>query len=147
IVHLFFVDGSTCTPADAFICLTPNQTMSFLASDFDPGTTGYIVAVAVDERGCPLNFNFLIGDEFIKLSSGHQANLGAEAIAAIAGGLPVCDALAGTATLAFDGVSYNPLPRVLAVDNFPSQADGNQTQLIINRIGGNLLTGASRVGG
>jgi hypothetical protein len=33
--------------------------------------------------------------------------------------------------------------RVLAVDNVPSRADGNDTLLIINRIGGNLGTGAA----
>src|SRR5262249_55332011 len=42
IVHLFFVDGSSCMAADSYICLTPNQTATFLASDLDPGTTGYI---------------------------------------------------------------------------------------------------------
>src|SRR5262249_19118699 len=31
-VHLFFVDGSNCSVADSFVCLTPNQTTSFLAS-------------------------------------------------------------------------------------------------------------------
>ncbi|MEK7829696.1 MAG: DUF11 domain-containing protein, partial [Acidobacteriota bacterium] len=40
-VHLFFVDGATCSVADAFVCLTPNQTASFLMSDIDPGITGY----------------------------------------------------------------------------------------------------------
>jgi hypothetical protein len=40
IVHLFFVDRSNCSVADSYICLTPNQTTSFLASDVDPGTTG-----------------------------------------------------------------------------------------------------------
>src|SRR5207244_4158697 len=25
-VHLFFIDGSNCSAADAFICLSPNQT-------------------------------------------------------------------------------------------------------------------------
>src|SRR5262249_44621262 len=24
VVHMFFIDGATCTPADSFICLTPN---------------------------------------------------------------------------------------------------------------------------
>src|SRR5205085_10560052 len=47
-VHLFFVDGATCSIADSLVCLTPNQTASFLASDIDPGTTGYIIAVASD---------------------------------------------------------------------------------------------------
>lgn len=36
-LRLFFIDGSNCGVADAFLCLTPNQTMSFLASDLDPG--------------------------------------------------------------------------------------------------------------
>ncbi|MGH9850677.1 MAG: carboxypeptidase regulatory-like domain-containing protein, partial [Blastocatellia bacterium] len=89
-VHIFFVDGATCSVADAFICLTANQTVSFLASDLDPGTTGYIVAVAVDRNGCPINFNYLIGDEYVKFESGHQANLGAESIPAVAGGFTAC---------------------------------------------------------
>ncbi len=142
-VHLFFVDGASCSVADSFLCLTPNQTATFLASDLDPGTTGYVVAVAVDSRGCPASFNSLIGDEYVKFQSGHTANLSAQAITAIAGGLPVCDANASTAVLAFDGVSYNVVPHVLAGDNIPSRADGNDTLLILNRIGGNLGIGAS----
>ncbi|MEP7340273.1 MAG: choice-of-anchor X domain-containing protein [Acidobacteriota bacterium] len=143
-VHLFFVDGSTCSVADANICLTPNQTSSFLASDLDPGSTGYIVAIASDPvTGCPVNFNFLIGDEYVKFSSGHAANLGAEAFAAIAGGLTPCDTNTVIATLNFDGISYNRVPRALALSNIPSRADNNDTLLIINRFGGNLGVGAS----
>ncbi len=137
-VHLFFVDGATCSVADAYLCLTPNQTASFFASDLDPGTTGYIIAVAVDRSGCPINFNYLIGDEFVKLTTGHQANLAAESILAIAGGLTACTPASPTATLAFNGVSYGVLPRVLAVDNVGSRADGNDTLVIVNSIGGDL---------
>src|SRR6516164_6652600 len=83
-VHLFFVDGTTCSIADSFLCLTANQTASFLTSDIDPGVRGYIIAVASDSRaGCPTSFNFLIGDEYVKLASGHAANLGAEAFSAL----------------------------------------------------------------
>src|SRR5205085_9864373 len=39
-VHLFFVADGGST-ADSFICLTPNQTASFLSSDVDPGVSGY----------------------------------------------------------------------------------------------------------
>ncbi len=145
-VHLFFVDGSNCSVADSYICLTPNQTASFLASDLDPGTSGYVIAVATDRTGCPIDFNFLIGDEYVKLATGHQANLGAEAIAAIAGGMPACDATSSTAELRFNGVSYNFLPRTLALSSFGSPADGNNTLLVVNRIGGNLATGAASVG-
>src|SRR5262249_35719657 len=141
----FFVDGSNCSVADSFVCLTANQTMSFLASDLDPGTTGYLIAVAVDRQGCPTIFNGLIGDEYVKFSSGHAANLLAEAVSALAGLVinPPCGKDSSTAELRFDGLSYNPLPRVLALSNIPSRADGNDTLLILNRIGGNLATEAA----
>lgn len=141
ILHLFLIDADICQVRDLFICLTANQTTSFLASDVDPGTTGFIVAVAVDQQGCPTNFNQLIGEEFVKFTSGHEASLGAEAVPAIAGGLPQCSGDSVTAELRFDGVSYAPLPRVVATSGFPSRADGNNTLLILNRIGGDLVSG------
>src|SRR5262245_26681809 len=148
-VHLFFVADS-CQVADSFICLTANQTASFLASDIDPGVSGYIVAIANDGViGCPVAFNHLIGDEFVKLSTGHAANLGAEAFAALfAGTLPGCDANSTTANINFNGAvgGYNQVPRVLAADSIPSRADGNDTLIIINRINGNLATGATTLG-
>ncbi len=145
-VHLFFVDSDTCSVADYSFCLTPRQTTTFLVSEFDPGSTGYLVAVAVDRNGCPVNFNYLIGDEQVKFASGHAANLHAEAIPAIAGGLSFCNIETSTATLAFDGVSYGLLPHVLAVDNIPSRVDGNDTLLILNRLGGNLGLEVDRLG-
>ena len=145
-VHLFFVDGSTCSVADSYLCLTPNQTSGFVASDVDPGTTGYLIAVAVDQNGCPIHFNHLIGDEYVKFATGHAANLGAQAIRAIAGGLPACDETATAATIAFDNVSYSALPHVLAADNIPSRGDGNDTMLVLNRIGGSLALGAASLG-
>ncbi|MFN0111435.1 MAG: hypothetical protein ACKVZH_21435, partial [Blastocatellia bacterium] len=145
-VHLFFV-AEGCSVADSYLCLTANQTASFLASDLDPGTSGYLVAVAVDGvRGCPTNFNYLIGDEYVKFTTGHAANLGAQAFSAIAGGLPACDGNSVTAQLNFDGTSYNRLPATLALSNIGSRADGNDTLLIVNRIGGNLGIGASTLG-
>lgn len=144
-VHLFFVSES-CAVADSYICLTANQTASVLASDLDPGTTGYLLALVVDQRGCPQNFNYLIGDEYVKFTSGHAANLGAQAFAAIPGGLPLCDGNTVTSSITFDGVSYNRVPRALAASSFGSRADGNDTLLILNRIGGNLGIGASTIG-
>ncbi len=86
-VHVFFQAG--CAPADAYICLTPSQTMSFTTLDYDPDSSGYIAAIAVDGgtatvagTGCPINFNWLIGDEFLRIANGFTANLGAEAVAA-----------------------------------------------------------------
>src|SRR5262249_5309005 len=148
-VRLFFVNSITCEPAPADICLTPNTTVSFLISDVDPGVTGYILAVAINSAGCPISFNHLIGDEYIRLASGHTANLAAEAITAVFSDMdgtavPGCGAT--TATISFDGASYNRVPRVLALDKIGSRADGNSTLLIINRVGGNLTISAGPIG-
>ena len=143
-VHLFFVDGNTCSVADSYICLSKSQTTSFLASDIDPDVTGYIVAVAVGADGCPIKWNKLIGDEYVKATNIVGANLGAEAISAIAA--PACDANSVFATLKFDGAAYNELPRVLAIDNVASAKDGNETFLVVNRISGSLIDGAFSIG-
>jgi len=146
-VHLFFIDGSTCSPADNFICLTANQTMTLNASEFDPGTMGYIVAVAVDPgTGCPVKHNFLIGDAYIKMAEGFQANLGAEAVTAVDLSGLGCDAGSSTATLTFNGAQYGRLPMVLAVDSVPSIQDGNATLLVINNPSGDFSTAANPVG-
>jgi hypothetical protein len=149
-VHIYFVEGQTCGVADSFICFTTNQTASFTTADVDPGTRGYIVAMAVDPFfGCPFSANVLIGDEYVKYASGHAANLGAEAIAALFEGiLPDCDANSVAATINFNAAhaGYNRLPRVLADDSIPSRLDGNDTKLIVNRVAGNLATGASTLG-
>lgn len=146
-VHLFFVDGSNCSVADSYLCLTPNQTSTFLTSDIDPGVSGYVVAIAVNPAtGCPIPFNHLIGEEYVKFSTGHAANLAAEAIAARPNSFTTCNTNATTANINFDDFSYNRVPRVLAVNNLPSPADGNSSLLILNRIGGNLATGANRIG-
>ncbi len=146
-IHLFAVDGASCSILDAFLCLTPNQTSSFLASDFDPGNTGYVMAVAVeDDNGLPRVFNELIGDEYVKFSSGHAANLAAESIAASMMFPAGVDATNTTATLRFDGMNYNRLPRVLAASNVGSTADSNSTMMIIDRVGGNFTTSGALIG-
>ncbi|MBI1765808.1 MAG: DUF11 domain-containing protein, partial [Acidobacteria bacterium] len=146
-VHLYLVDGASCGVVDIFLCLTPNQTAAFTAADFDPGQTGYVVAVAVDRvTGLPMAYNCLIGDEFVKFSTGHQANLGAEAVAAVMMFPAGTDTTATTATLSFDGMRYNRLPRILALDNLQSRADQNNTLLIVNAVGGNFTrSGATLV--
>jgi hypothetical protein len=143
-LHLFFVDGSTCSVADSYMCLTPVQTASFMTSDLDPGVSGYIIAIAVDSQGCPIKFNYLIGDEYVKFSSGHAANLGAESVPAITA--PTCSTAEPTTSIRLDGVQYALLGRVVAADGLPSIADGNSTLLILDRIGGNLAGSAATIG-
>lgn len=144
IVHLFFIDGRTCSVADSFVCLSKSQTTSILASDVDPDVMGYLIAVAVNDAGLPIKFNYLIGDEYIRLISGHAANLAAEAISAL--DPPTQATPEMTVTLSFDGVAYNYLPRALAIDSIPSAKDGNETLLVINRLGGSLVSGAATIG-
>ncbi len=148
-VHLFFVDGVSCSVADAFLCLTPNQTVSFLTSDVDPGIAGYIIAIATGEDGLPVSFDWLIGDEYVKLESGHVANLGAQAVSTPERDQPFVDVPGSNRSvvdIVFDGSYYSRLPRVLAADSLSSRDDGNDTLLVINRIGGNLGASAGAIG-
>lgn len=152
-VHLFFVDGNGCNVADRYVCLTENQTTTFLTSDLDPSTTGYIVAIASDLNGCPVSHNFLIGDLFVKTVVGNTpffGNIGAEAVSALYNDvLPGCDALTPLAAVRFNGVSgsgYEVLPRVLALTSILSREDLNFTWLILDPIGGDLATSPARLG-
>ena len=147
VVHLFFVSGSDCTVIDAFLCLSPGQTTSFAASDMDPDETGYLMAIAVDpQTGCPIRFNYLIGDEYVKLASGHAANLGAEAIAALTEAPVFCPPGATSVEIALDGRMYNNAPLMLAANHLASPQDGNSTMLVLNRVGGDLTRGMAPLG-
>jgi hypothetical protein len=156
-VHLFFV-AQSCSVADRFICLTAGQTSRFTTYDEDPGIQGYLVAVAVDGvNGCPISFNFLIGDAFIKAGT-HQANLGAEAFSALYQGIhPACgtvgaqeavsqQVIPGLVVLQFDGIQYNKGGKVLAVASVPSFLDSNDTRLVVVRVGGDLVAGPRNIG-
>ncbi len=146
-VHFFLVDGTSGLVNGFYLCLRAQQTASFLTSEVDPGITGYVMAVATDSKGFPIAFDWLIGEEYVKLPSGHQANLSAEAVSTAGNFLPVIPWQNPLlATLAFDGVHYQRLPRVLANSNMASLLDGNVTMLVINRIGGNLATRAASTG-
>jgi hypothetical protein len=166
VAHFFFVDGSTCSVSDSFVCLSPNQTVSFAMAEMDPGVAGYIVVVAVDgpkgfaggtNTGRPVNFNYLIGDEYLKFSRlVYEANLGAVAFAVVddegKSTDPPFDPDSFTAELVFDGTpgNYRRAPHTLAVSNFPSPSEGlsgeNFTHIVINRVGGDLLGSAAEIG-
>ena len=148
-VHVFFVDGNTCSVADRYFCLTRLQTLTFYAHEQDPGVTGYIVAYTVDFGGLPKRFNYLIGVENVKFSTGHADFLAAESFAKLTDA-NILSADGSLALLIFDGLvlsgSYSLPPRVVALDNIPSRLDGNDTLLIVNAIGGNLTSFATTGG-
>jgi hypothetical protein len=134
-VHLYFADGSSGATQHAFLRLGPQQTRSLLASDYDPGLTGYLLAVAVSEsQGCPRQFNELLGEAFIKLASGHTANLTAESFVLHAAF--TCPPEATQAELHFDGRQYSQVPRVVAVSSLTGPTAGAETLLALLRWGG-----------
>jgi hypothetical protein len=118
-VHLFFVDGSTCSVADSLISLTPNQTAQFFASDIDPGVQGYLVAVASSGFN-PRQFNYLTGNAYIRRADGKFADLPAVAVQKL--NSAVSDNGNGTVNLNFNGSDYGRLPGTVAVSSFNSQA-------------------------
>ncbi len=139
-VHLYFVDGSNCSISDRYICLTPNQTMTFLASEQDPLVTGYLLAITTTFDGFPINADYLVGDEFVKFDSGFFGNLGAEAIPSQAA-FPFINTDGS-----LGGVGVFGLPRVLAVDTISSRGDGNETLLVVNGVGGFYNIQANTIG-
>jgi hypothetical protein len=157
-LHLFFVDGRTCAARDFSICLTRSQTATFKASDYDPDTTGYLFAIAANADGCPINFNYLVGSEYVRFASGHFAKLGAEGISSVAAGRELpdstgtrslvignCNQAESKVDLLFDGRMYDRLPRTIAADNTRNLSD-SETLMILNAPGGSLIDGAMAIG-
>ena len=135
VVHVFFVDSSTCNIADAFICLTGNQTTTFLASDLDPNVAGYLVVIAVDSQGRPVSFNYLAGDELVVTPTGHRFGLAAMAAARRDGNFASpANSDGTTATMFFNGTQYAFLPYAMVLDSFPSQVSGVGAPLADTRL-------------
>ncbi len=141
-VHLFLIDGSSCSVADSYVSLTGSQTTYFLASDFDPGTKGYIVAVAT-AGGLPVQHDFLLGVAYIRESDGRLADLPAVALKKKLAGT-VNDPGNGSAVLTFDGGaganSYDKLPGTVAISAFNSQTT-DSTIFALYSPANDLLTG------
>ncbi len=145
-VHLFFIDGTSCQQSDLFLCLTPNASFSFKASDYDPGNTGYLIAVAVNNQGVPIQNNVLIGNAFVNTPE-FADNYGAESFRA--NSFAVATVNGDSATLYFDQVGYDAVPKQFAVEiQSPFNAAGQQ--VVTAGLSGNLvsssLSGAAQVG-
>ncbi len=145
--HLFFVSQTSCGVKDTYICVAPGQTVTLRASDYDPQGSGYVVAVAVDKAtGLPAGRNFLSGSANVR-SAKFTSNMSAVAVSALFDGvLPDVGGDRDVATLNFDGRAYAKLPQAMSLDRVASPADGNDTTLIVNRIGGNLVGKPAEVG-
>lgn len=138
-VHMYFLDAS-CNQADQIVCLTPNASQSFLASEYDPENTGYLLAVAVSDSlanwgvqpGCPVPYNGLIGNAFVNDGS-YNDTYGAEAFWAhgSAADIATCNTTDWTATLKFNGscgvggYDYQPTQHVAEIQS-PNDSTGQK---------------------
>lgn len=135
-IHIFFIDGSTCYQMDTFVCLTPNATIAFKTSDYDPETTGFLYALAVSPTtGIPIQQNVLIGNAFVQ-DGEYVGNYGAEAFWSYGIAQGAFDPFMQTATLNF-GAAYDAAPSELAV-TIQSPADKPNQKLVIAPVAGDL---------
>ncbi|HYE72223.1 MAG TPA: hypothetical protein VEF04_02790, partial [Blastocatellia bacterium] len=136
-LHLFFMNKD-CSPADTFVCLTPNGTLQFKASEFDPLTTGYLIAVAVDEQGRPTQNNSFIGSAFVRNDQNSIIDsYGAESFWKYSSGA-VAAGSDGSATIYFDGINYDQVPIQFST---PLQDPSRSEQkLILATLAGDLGT-------
>jgi hypothetical protein len=147
-VHLFFVDDS-CAQADMPICLTANASTSFLVSEMDPSNTGYLIAVAIDENGCPIPQNGLIGNAFVN-DGNYVGNYGAEAFWAYGTNMASCDTVNMIATLNFNvlncvGTGLDALPsQFVAEIQSPNNSIGQK--LVTVGLTGDLTNGVASTG-
>ena len=139
-VHMFFVDAS-CNQADQYICLTANASASFLASEYDPSNSGFLLAVAVDSNGRPIKNNVLIGNAFVN-DGNYVGNYGAEAFWATADS-KVDDATM-TSKLLF-GTIYDELP-TQHVAEIQSPNDSVGQRILVAGLAGSLISGGTGSG-
>jgi hypothetical protein len=150
-LHLFFLSGANCSPADTFLCLTPNGSLQILASDYDPMVTGYLIAVAVDgQTGAPVQNNCFIGSAFVRDNANSTiGSYGAEAFWKLsATPAPVSG---GNATLSLDGTNYDAAPvQFSAQIQDPGTGAGSADEIIVlASVSGNLgesMSSAVQVG-
>lgn len=122
-VRVFFVHD--CQVESIFLNIAGNQTRSLLASDINPGNTGYVIATAVDSNGWPTQFNWLIGSASLKDASGHESSYNAVSVSKRTGGpVPVLEGET-EAKIRFNDTDYDRLPQLIALDNIQTQNPGD----------------------
>ena len=159
-VHMFFI-GADCAQADQTICLTANASASFLASEYDPSNSGYLLAVAVSDgspanggpltAGCPIQYNGLIGNAFVN-DGNYVGNYGAEAFWLHTPAGVVCDTNNWLATLTFNGNcgvgGYDMQPNQFVAEiQSPNDSVGQRILMAgLNGTVGTALAGAAQSG-
>jgi len=142
-VHLFFIDIFGNGVADSYLCLEPGELRRFAMRDVDPGTYGFLVAVATDADGEPTRLNTLGGEATLMTADG-QTSTPAFALSAIAAA-PGRHTDAFSAHLDFDGTRYQAIPATLVWDDFAGTADGNPGLALVS-LPGDLLSNPGAIG-
>jgi hypothetical protein len=147
-IRLFLVNSATCQTQEIDLCLAAQQTISFQMSDLDPGVKGYAVAVATNQAGEPIQFNWLTGNVIVKQPAANIGGSFTAVLSAIAIAKRKDGAVAATAgneaEMIFDDVNYDRLPAQIAYDGVPSQSNAaNATTVSLYRPIPNLGAGAA----
>lgn len=140
-LRLFLVAGSTCQVNELQLCLAAQQTTSFRMSDLDPGMRGYLIAVATDATGKPVQFNWLTGSATLK-NGLLTTVLNAYAVSKREGSV-IAAGNDNLAELVFNDEMYDHLPAQLAYEGVGSQVHAeNTTTLSVYRPLANLVNGS-----
>jgi hypothetical protein len=134
---LFFVIGTSGASAAITIELVGKQMMWFNVVDVDPDITGYLVAVACDANGFPVNNNVLAGSCHVATSDGFEVSHNAFGLEA----LSVPSLTGNFVTLNFNDTMYERLPDKMVAEFIPSLLDGYTLRFVQCKAMGNYATG------
>lgn len=113
--------------AETIISLFPNQTTVVDPQEFIPNQKGWVMAIAIDLRALPLNFNNLIGSSQVTEQSGARNGYAALAIAKNSTGAVPRNTDIQTSDIIFNDRDYDRLPATLGYNGLPSQVDNITT--------------------
>ena len=113
--------------AETIISLFPNQTMAIDPQEFLPNQKGWAIAIAIDLRALPVNFNNLIGSSQVTEQSGARNGYAALAIGKNSNGSVPRNADVQTSDINFNDLDYDRLPATLSYNGLPSQLDNITT--------------------
>jgi hypothetical protein len=138
-VRVFFTGlADPAQVKETILTLQPQQTATLEAGEVADGQRGWVLALAIDSRAVPIQFNYLIGSAQVGESAGQRASFNAFAVAKISPGAVERGANVTTADLLFDDVNYERLPATTAMAFVPSQSE-NATLIGFSRPPASLL--------
>jgi hypothetical protein len=136
-VELVFVNGTAATGAvcletNSTVTLTPNDTLTFLASALNPNPQkGYVYAFAKNAAGQAISFNWLIGDNLL-FDGVHALDYSINPYSFRA--IPPLGApadLDNDGVRDLNGLEYEPAPDLIYVPRFVGQSATYQSELVM----------------